>query len=140
LELRTDEGDLVFTVRCLAKSDNMAALKAQNPSRDPLMKHGDTPTGEYVGRLAGCWGEGAALMRSYGENQVIRLEPISGDAVLARDRGRRGLAIHGGDLGSAMMLRPTLGCIRVDNDSQRRLVHALIEAGVASIPVWVMEV
>ena len=97
---------------CLGKSDNAAAAAHGNPARNPLLPFGDIPTGTY----AGVWSVPLIPARSYGPNPVLVLNPVSGDALTAKNNGRFGLLIHGGDLNAAGKFRPTHGCVRVGND------------------------
>lgn len=114
----------VATFRCLGKADNAAAKRQGNPQRDPLKQYGDTPPGVYIGTL-GMTYKG----RTYGEFPVIMLSPVSGDALRAqKEGGRSGLWIHGGELRNGE-LRPTYGCIRVDDSTQKILVDLLKGAG-----------
>jgi hypothetical protein len=57
---------------------------------------------------------------TYGQNRVMYMDPLSGDALTAEDNGRSGLWLHGGSLRDGN-LRPTYGCIRVDDDFMLRL-------------------
>lgn len=106
--------------RCLGKADNAKAKSSGNPNRDSTMVNGDTPTGKYVGEVNGVSYPG----KTYGPHPVIRLEPVSGDALTAKSNGRKGLLIHGGTLRDGV-LRPTHGCIRVDDDTQEKLVERI---------------
>ena len=120
----------LLVCRCLGKADSLSAAEAGNPTRDPFRRYGDTPTGKYQGsvdppRVPAQGSELAKWLRSYGQWPTIRLEPVSGDALTAKNNGRRGLLIHGGDPNNVGNLRPTNGCIRVDNVSQLSLVEAL---------------
>lgn len=119
-------GDLMTgPVRCLGKADNLAAKRKGNPDRNPLKQYGDTPTGTYTGTL----GTAHLPASTYGPHPVIMLTPKSGDALKAHmEGGRRGLWIHGGDARNGE-LRPTFGCIRVDNATQKTLTNALTEVG-----------
>lgn len=79
-----------FGCPCLGRADQEAAKKVGNPSRNPLRRNGDTPTGTYrawIGRVI------LLSPRSYGPHPVIRLDPISGDALEAKRNGRSGLLI-----------------------------------------------
>lgn len=97
--------------RCLAKSDNLAAAAAGNPTRDPLRKMGDTPLGRFSLSLIAP----GTPERSYGPGKRYLLDPTGGAALLAKRNGRRGMEIHGGPLNIGGQLRPTHGCIRVDD-------------------------
>lgn len=120
-----DGHDVRLECPCLGKSDNAAAAKAGNPTRDPLRKMGDLPTGAYRARPGLSLARDAASTRSYGPHPVIALEPLAGDALRAKQNGRSGLLIHGGALGPNGKLRPTLGCLRLSNDDQESLVVLL---------------
>ena len=61
---------------------------------------------------------------SYGP-YFIQLNPVSGDAWTARQNGRTGIGLHGGDLAADGSLRATYGCGRLDNDVLERLVALL---------------
>jgi hypothetical protein len=115
-------------IHALGKSDNAQAAGAGNPSRNPLLRYGDTPTGLYQGELAGPF----TAERRYGPHNVLRLTPIGGNALLAQRNGRSGIAIHGGDLREGQ-LRPTLGCVRVSNEAMADIVEF-----VGSKPVTVL--
>ncbi len=106
-------------MQCMGRADTFLSAKAGNPTRDPLKVDGDTPTGEYSGET----GKAPAPAHSYGPTAVIRLTPVSGQAKLAADGGKRsGLLIHGGDLGLADALRPTEGCVRVSNEGMAEII------------------
>lgn len=118
-----------FGCACYLKADNAAAAKSGNPTRDPTRRNGDTPLGTYravVGK-AYAWSP-----RTYGPYRVVRLEPTGGDALTAKQNGRSGLLIHGGDLASdGRSLRPTHGCVRVSNYHQAALLVYLDASGEA---------
>lgn len=107
--------------RCLGKADNGKARSSGNPTRDPLKVNGDTPTGSYIATIGEVYGG-----KTYGPHPVIRLEPVSGDALKAKQNGRKGLLNHSGTTRDGQ-LRPTFGCIRDDDDTQEKLVN-LIQA------------
>lgn len=114
--------DPPFECRCLGLADSAAAFAHGNPKRDPLKHYGDTPLGSYEASLGGVM----QPRRSYGPDPVVILHPSSGDAEKAALAGRSGLLIHGGDpAADGKSLRPTHGCIRVDNSSQKQLVEMI---------------
>jgi hypothetical protein len=86
-----------------------------------FLNDGNTPTGVYRGA---AWKSTASQSSSsYGPNGKLTLDPVSGNALNAkRYFGRVDLLIHGGDLdtrkGSPWSggLKPTHGCLRIDND------------------------
>jgi hypothetical protein len=103
---------------CLGKSDNTRARAAGNPSRDPRNPFGDFPLGTYRGVVSSeLW----YPLRSYGAEPPVMLSPVSGDALEAYRNGRRGLAIHSGDLRKGR-LRVTHGCLRVTPGAHAELV------------------
>lgn len=102
----------------------------KGPGDTSMLKEGNTPTGSYDGsEMVDTVGWDTA---KYGDYGAIRLRPIGGNALFAHDvMGRRGLLIHGGDLGGAKdfrgvgELRATQGCLRVRNSDMRLLLHEL---------------
>ncbi len=121
---RMSEGTLTATLasgetrtfRCLGRSDSSAAKSVGNPNRDPLKRFGDLPTGTYRATLIPPAPAEAA--RAYGPGVRWVLDGIAGDALQAKKNGRYGILIHGGSVGAPMppnALRPTHGCLRVDN-------------------------
>lgn len=127
-----DSGSLLRSVRCLGKSDSLAATQHNNPTRNPLLPFGDIPTGQYRGVFSVIH----QPTHSYGPYPVIVLNVIAGDCVTAEDNGRWGILIHGGDLaGDNINLRPTHGCLRLDNSS----MAYLNSLGVKEIVVEVTE-
>ena len=112
-----------FSCRCYCKADNGAADAAGNPTRDPRKRQGDTPTGKYAVTLGAiCIPE-----RSYGPNPVLHIVPTGGDGLVrAKAEGippaLLGLMVHGGQLAEdGKSLRPTHGCIRLDDASMQTL-------------------
>lgn len=99
--------------RCLAKSDNTAAAQAGNPTRDPLKRMGDAPLGRSSLTLCAP----GTPERSYGPGKRYLLTGATGDALTAKKNGRQGIMIHGGALNANGSLRPTHGCIRVDDST-----------------------
>lgn len=110
---------------CYGKADNVQASIHGNKSRDPLRPFGDTPTGVYRGHPVASAGQDQGTLRKYGPHGYISLDPISGDALQAKNNGRFGLLIHGGDPSTKGQLRPTFGCIRLANDDMERLMTAV---------------
>jgi hypothetical protein len=107
-----------FECACYCKADNAAAVDAGNPSRDPLLEDGDTPTGRYLAVVDGV----RFPEHSYGPHPVIVLTAVSGDAL---DSKRTGLLVHSGPLNAVGALRPTHGCIRDADDDQAELVRRM---------------
>lgn len=96
---------------------------SRGPGETSMLSRGNTPTGSYQGdQLVDTedWPQS-----SYGPWGAVRLQPSSGDAILAEQFGRRGLLIHGGSPGTkgpwAGSLKPTHGCLRLSNEDMRKL-------------------
>ncbi|MEM8523918.1 MAG: L,D-transpeptidase [Bacteroidota bacterium] len=94
-----------------------------------MLKNGNTPTGEYSGNYivdTTSWNQ-----NSYGPNGAIRLNPTGGRALLAKQKGRSGLLIHGGKLGGQKywrgkgQLRATHGCLRLQNEDIKNLINQI---------------
>ena len=126
----TDEaGATIFgPVRCRGEADNSQAAAHDNPSERPTKPYGDHPSGVYqVTSIV----DKPQPSRVYGTGYITLL-PVSGEALEAYQKGRRGIAIHGGDLNPQGGLRATYGCLRADNTTMvtlKRLVSATWEQG-----------
>ncbi len=127
LRLLDDAEQVVFgPVPCYCKADNASAAKHGNPTRDPERSHGDTPLGGYnafVSTPPAVFGPD--YRKKYGPNPFIVLDPQSGQALRAKQNGRHGLLIHGGDLNAQGKLRPTFGCVRLFNADMAQLLAKL---------------
>lgn len=122
LALVDNNGNIIFgPVAAFGKADNKKAADNNNPSRDPKKLYGDTPTGTYKSSVDSI----NLPLKTYGPYKTIKLEPISGDALVAKNNGRSGILIHGGAAGSGNKLRPTYGCVRVYNDDMKLLLNAI---------------
>lgn len=121
---------------CMGKADDAAAIKAGNPQRAQTLPVGDTPTGTYTGRLLG---RVVKPERTYGTAEPIVLDPTGGSALAAKQNGRRGLWIHGGDLTPGGFLRPTYGCVRITPNTHAAVVKFLKQASVKQFAVEVRE-
>jgi len=102
---------------------------SRGPGDTSLRSKGNTPTGTYS---ANQIIETATFPQaSYGPWGAVRLQPLSGDALLAEVLGRHGLLIHGGAPGTTGpwkgSLKPTHGCLRVSNDDMKKLRGMLEE-------------
>lgn len=112
----------------LGKADNAGAAAHGNPARDPLRPYGDLPTGTY--EVLG-WSpvdpEDVKEVNSYGPAGKLVLDPMAGDALLAKQAGRYGLLIHGGaPAADGTGLRPTYGCARVSNADMAHLAEVSV--------------
>ena len=122
LIIRDELGNTVFeAIPVYGAADRTQAELANNPTRDPLQKFGNTPYGFYSiglpipsppGSILGDR-RGKSGLLTYGTEGVVRMTPLGGDALTAAQNGRTGLLIHSGDLNKAGKMRPTNGCIRV---------------------------
>lgn len=132
-----DDGKVLFSAPCLARSDSGKAASEGNKSRDPLHRFGDLPAGQYLARV-----EPHAMLpqRTYGPHRPIRLLPRQGPAAIAARNGRDGLLQHGGVLSKAGKLRPTFGCVRVTDEAQFEILAILDAAGVTELPYHVVEI
>ena len=114
-----DDGNVIHRCPCLGKADNAKAAEMGNPTRNPLLPFGDTPTGLYRLTKAGPWSPAS----TYGVHPVVVMNPISGDALRAAST-RSGIWLHGGAPGrnsATAFLRPTHGCLRVADDDMRQI-------------------
>ena len=122
LVVMDDDGNVLHRCPVLGKADNARAAREGNPTRDPLRRFGDTPTGVYRLSKAGPW----APASTYGVYPVLVMTPVSGDALRSHQGAhpRRGLAIHEGAPGqnpATAFLRPTFGCLRVSRDDMGQI-------------------
>lgn len=96
----------------------------------------DTPTGDYSATKVGP----GSPTSSYGPCDRISMDPISGNALTAKNDGRSGFMIHGGDPDtnsndSWYPLRPTYGCIRISNTDQCNLMSHIASGAVGKVTV-----
>jgi hypothetical protein len=110
---------------CLGKSDNLTALKAGNPDRNPLLRYGDIPYGRYAAMLV----EPGLSVRTFGAGKRLLLIPIKGDALDAMLNGRQALMVHAGALNPRYLswegLRPTHGCIRMFEKDLEQIIEKM---------------
>ena len=113
-----DDGQVIHRCPVLGKADNAKAAEMGNPTRNPLLRFGDTPTGLWCCEKRGP----EAPASTYGVHSVIVMIPISGDALRASTRS--GIWLHGGAPGrnsATAFLRRTHGCLRVADDDMRQI-------------------
>jgi hypothetical protein len=125
-----DEGGNVVLgpLPCRGKADSQRAAAHGNPERYPTLPFGDHPSGTYA---VAAEVPDKAPRASYGPFFLL-LDPVAGDALRAKENGRTGLAIHGGDPdpkpGPYGPLRATEGCLRVSNGDVAQIA-ALVRPG-----------
>jgi hypothetical protein len=101
---------------CRGEADDAGAVAHGKPAEDPPRSHGgDHPEGLY--RVLEVLEVCGADRERFGPF-FIRLEPLDGEALRAKEAGRSGFGIHGGkpgQKGTPNQLRATYGCLRVSN-------------------------
>lgn len=115
-------------VRCRGEADDAEEARHGTPDDDAIGVFGDHP---FDGSRVTAIEQNKQPARSYGPF-FFRLFPLTGQAKAGWDAGRRGLGIHGGELGPGGMLRPTYGCLRLDDEtceSLAKLVAPELAAG-----------
>ncbi len=124
-----DEGKILAgPFPCLGKGGRSKQAKSGNWK----LKGNDTPTGEYIGEIK-LWRPAEA----FGPNPVIALDPIGGNALVAKELGRSGLAIHGGR--DQNVLWSTEGCVRVFDRHQAIIIAKLQQLGATEVNVTIEE-
>lgn len=127
-----DEGHCVLgPVRCRGEADDAEEARHGTPDDDSIGVFGDHPFGKS--RLTAIE-QNKQPVRSYGRF-FFRLFPLTGEAKAGWKAGRRGLGLHGGDLGLDGTLRPTFGCLRLDNETCEALAKLLAPEFAAGRPV-----
>ena len=133
LDLTDENGEVLLgPLECLARSDEAYAVACGNPSRNPLLKGGDLPTGKWLGTPKHFTPPVTeSVNHSYGPYGYIALSAMSGDCLEAQANGRAGLWCHGGDLNPKYTewggRRPTFGCLRLSNNDMYQLLKAVGE-------------
>ena len=132
LSVLDDAGrSIVGPVRCRGEADDAEEARHGTKDDDPLGAFGDHPFGSY--RLTAIE-QNKPPAHSYGPF-FFRLVPVAGQALEAWHAGRRGLGIHGGDLGPDSRLRPTFGCLRCDDGTMETLAKLVAPELTAGRPV-----
>ena len=131
LRLLDARGNPLYACPCLGKADNAEAIARRNPTRDPLLPFGDTPLGQWEGRISA---KPMADTAVYGVNRVITLRAVGGDALQAAKNGRAGIWIHGGSTRMGR-LRPTYGCVRVADEHMAALLKILDQHPAPWVPI-----
>ena len=128
----SDEGAVLYGPRrCCGEADDTEEQRHGTADDDPVHLFGDHPYGQS--RITAVE-PNKQPWRSYGPF-FVRLLPISGEALRGWEEGRRGLGLHGGDLGPDSTLRPTYGCLRCDNETMEAVVKLLMVEFGAARPV-----
>lgn len=110
----------------LGKADDGTAKEKGNATASPTLPFGDTPSGSYRFVLIMETGDTTKhTAYSYGPHGAIVMDPLSGDALTAKQNGRKGLLIHGGAPSKKGGLRRTNGCIRLSNADMKSLLDAV---------------
>ena len=130
-------GGAVFgPVRCRGEADNAAAATHHNPEEDPAATFGDHPYGvSRIATVVHTDPTDAKKVRSYGP-VFLALHAVSGQAWDARQAGRTGIGIHGGAPGPGGTLRPTYGCLRLDNADVERLATLVADEQAAGRSIF----
>ncbi len=122
LWVTNDEDALLLgPVRARGEADNSGAAAHGNPIEDPTKAYGDHPGGLYRILLVL---RHPSPEHSYGP-AFLKLDPVSGEALTAKQNGRSGFGIHGGDFHQDGRLRETYGCLRVENETAAQLADLL---------------
>jgi hypothetical protein len=126
---------------CLGKADGAAAKAHGNPTRDPKLPWGDTPTGTFSIVSLVRHANTEQDVHSYGPSKSLLLAGLIGDAAL-RDPEKHldGIECHGGDPSPIGGLRPTHGCLRSSNEDQAKLIALVESLGAENCRVEVTEV
>ncbi len=136
LKMYNDSGALVFGPKqALGRSEYGTSWSQLN---------GHTPTGVYSATISkDPMPQTTDNIRSYGPSKYIDMDPVSGNALIAKQNGRSGLWIHGGapaDAGAiSYPLRPTHGCVRLSDNDQASLIYVLSTLGGGTGKVTITE-
>lgn len=113
---------------CRGKADSTKAMQNHNPRRDPALPYGDTPSGEYLPAKVAHLDPPHETLGGL----IIPLEGCAGDALMAHQNGRTGLAIHA-NRGNDRLVA-THGCLRMYDRDLARLAE-LLDTSKASIEI-----
>jgi len=112
--------------RCRGEADNQNAARANNVIEDPTRVGGDHPAGTYrLVKAVSFHPTDTAHFPTFGP-WFFLLDPLDGEALVAKQQGRTGLGLHGGAPGPGDMLRATYGCLRLFNDGVLRLAGLIL--------------
>lgn len=123
---------LLADIHVLGKASNSTAKAKNNNGANQLKPYGDTPSGGYVVSLIQGTGSGTGFpTSSYGSAGAIRMVPVSGNALIAKSNGRKGLLIHSGrDAGLGKSLVRTNGCLRVHEEDLKRMIEVITKTSL----------
>lgn len=127
--IQNGAGDILGPWRARGEADNTNAKSHDNEREDPTQPYGDHPTGLY--RIDTVTNVEEAKLDTYGKF-FIKLDPLNGEALKAKEQGRTGLGIHAGKLHEDHRLRETFGCLRIDADTLEYFVDRIREQFLAS--------
>jgi len=109
-----------------ARANDALASARGNPTRNPLQRFGDTPTGTWrVREILPSGPETIFSVAEFGPHGIVVLEATGGDAALADANGRFQVLIQAGDASPDGRLRATAGAFRLSNDAQAHLLRAI---------------
>lgn len=129
IKMYSHQGTLIYgPVVALGRGSNNPLTNDNNHS-NWKMKNSDIPTGDYTASLIE-----AKPGLIFGPEQRIYLEPIAGNALIAKLNGRTGFMIHGGEAERNTTykwypLKATNGCIRISDKDQKNLVKLVNNLG-----------
>jgi hypothetical protein len=115
---------------CNGRADLGTASTQGNPGAIATKPYGHSPTGDFSVR--GLRVVTAAEMAKYGAQDALRIDGITGEAMVRKANGTHDLLIHGGrpNLASPTLLRPTNGCLRLLDVDMQSLLNAIAQNGV----------
>jgi hypothetical protein len=113
---------------CYGRADRGVAKQHGNDGAVSTKKFGDTPTGSY--QITGLRPVTEAEKPKYGAQDALKIDGVSGNAMIRKANGTNDLRIHGGrpTLGTAL-LRPTNGCLRLLDIEMQDLLAAVVADG-----------
>lgn len=115
---------------CYGRADHGTAARHGNPGADQSLPYGNTPTGGYS--VTSRRHVSAAEAPKYGAQDALRIDGVTGRAMVRKANGTHDLLIHGGrPTMGASLLRSTNGCLRLLDLDMQSLLVALGAAGAA---------
>ena len=113
---------------CYGRADRGTASRHGNEGAVRTQQYGDTPTGGY--QITGLRPVEPNEMATYGAQDALKIDGVTGEAMIRKANGTNDLRIHGGrpTLG-ANLLRPTNGCLRLLDIDMQGLLAAIADDG-----------